>query len=95
MEGEVWAGHADRLGGEAVEQICGSVEPFYPVARRNKSLKKQRTQHIIDGAEDALGFYCSAEKCRDKTSAEVPLWWRRMRERRRYRTHGHCRTGCL
>jgi hypothetical protein len=29
MEGEVWAGRADRLGGEAVQQICGSVEPFY------------------------------------------------------------------
>jgi hypothetical protein len=29
MEGEVWAGHAYRLGGEVVEQICGGVEPFY------------------------------------------------------------------
>jgi hypothetical protein len=32
MEGEVWTGCTDRLGGEAVQQICGGVEPFYPVA---------------------------------------------------------------
>jgi hypothetical protein len=56
MEGEVWTGHADRLGGEAVQQICGGVEPFYPVASRNRSLKKQGTQHIIDGANDAFSF---------------------------------------
>jgi hypothetical protein len=35
MEGEVWAGHADRLAGEAVQQICGGVESFYLVASRN------------------------------------------------------------
>jgi hypothetical protein len=56
MEGEVWTVRTDRLGGEAVQQICGGVEPFYPVASRNRSLKKQGTQHIIDGAKDALGF---------------------------------------
>jgi hypothetical protein len=56
MEGEVWTGCADRLGGEAVQQICGGVEPFYPVASRNRSLKKQGTQHIIDGANNAFGF---------------------------------------
>jgi hypothetical protein len=32
------------------------VEPFYLVASRNRILKKQGAQHIIDGAEDALGF---------------------------------------
>jgi hypothetical protein len=31
MEGEVWAGHADHLGGEVVQQICGGVKPFYLV----------------------------------------------------------------
>jgi hypothetical protein len=41
MEGEVWAGRGDRLGGEAVQQICGGVEPFYPVASWNRSMKKQ------------------------------------------------------
>jgi dihydrofolate reductase len=56
MGGEVWAGHADRLGGEAVQQICGGVEPFYPVASWNRSMKKQGAQHIIDGVEDALDF---------------------------------------
>jgi hypothetical protein len=25
MEGEVWTGCADRLGGEAVQQICGGT----------------------------------------------------------------------
>jgi hypothetical protein len=56
MEGEVWTGHADYLGGEVVQHICGSVEPFYPVASQNRSLKKQGTQHIIDGEKDALSF---------------------------------------
>jgi hypothetical protein len=56
MEREVWTGHADRLGGEAVQQICGGVEPFYPEASRNRSLKKQGTRHITNGAEDVLGF---------------------------------------
>jgi hypothetical protein len=56
MEGEVWTGHDDRLGGEAVQHICGNVEPFYPVMSQNRNLKKQGTHHIIDGAKDALGF---------------------------------------
>jgi hypothetical protein len=56
MEGEVWTGRVCRLGGEAVQQICDIVEPFYPVASRNRRLKKQGTHHIIDGANDALGF---------------------------------------
>jgi hypothetical protein len=43
MDGEVWTGHANRLGGEAVQQICGGVEPFYPVVSQNRSLKKQET----------------------------------------------------
>jgi hypothetical protein len=56
MEGEVWTDRADRLGGEAVQKICDFVEPFYPVASRNRRLKKQGTQHIIDGANDVFGF---------------------------------------
>jgi hypothetical protein len=56
MDGEVWTGHDDRLGGEAVQRICGGVEPFYPVGSRNRSLKKQGTQHIINGVKDALDF---------------------------------------
>jgi hypothetical protein len=56
MEAKVWASHADRLGGETVQQICGSVEPFYPVASRNRRLKKQGAQHIIDGTDDTFGF---------------------------------------
>jgi hypothetical protein len=40
MEGEVWTGRVDRLGREVIQQICGGVEPFYPVASRNRSLKR-------------------------------------------------------
>jgi hypothetical protein len=54
--GDVWTGHADHLSGEVVQQICGGVEPFYPVASWKRSLKKQWMQHIIDGGKDALGF---------------------------------------
>jgi hypothetical protein len=56
MEGEVWDGRADRLGGEVVQQICGGVKPFYPVVSRNRSMKMQEVQHIIDGAEDVFDF---------------------------------------
>jgi hypothetical protein len=40
MEGELWVGRANHLGGEAAQQICGGVEPFYPVASQNRRLKK-------------------------------------------------------
>jgi hypothetical protein len=56
MEGKVWTGRTDRLGGEAIQQICGGVEHFYLVASWNRSLKEQGTQHIIDGAKDAFDF---------------------------------------
>jgi hypothetical protein len=46
MEGEVWTGRADRLGGKAVQQICGSVESSYPVASHNRS-KKSREHNIL------------------------------------------------
>jgi hypothetical protein len=41
MEGQVWAGCADCLGREAIQEICGGVEPFYPVASQNRSLKSR------------------------------------------------------
>jgi hypothetical protein len=40
MEDDVWTSRADRLAREAVQQICGSVEPFYLVVSRHRSLKK-------------------------------------------------------
>jgi hypothetical protein len=40
MEDEVWTGHVDHLSGEAVHQICGGVEPFYPIVSWNRSRKK-------------------------------------------------------
>jgi hypothetical protein len=56
MEGEVWTDRADQLGGEAVQQICGGVEPFYPVASQNRNMKKHGTHHIIDGVKHAFNF---------------------------------------
>jgi hypothetical protein len=56
MEGDVRTGRVDRLCGEVVQQICGGVESFYPVASWKRSLKKQETQHIVDGANDTLDF---------------------------------------
>jgi hypothetical protein len=53
MEGDVWT---DRLGREAVHQICGGVEPFYLVASRNRSPKEQGVHHIINGAKNTFSF---------------------------------------
>jgi hypothetical protein len=38
--GDVWTSHADRFGRETVQQLYDSVEPFYPTANRNRSLKE-------------------------------------------------------
>jgi hypothetical protein len=89
MEGEVWTGHDDRLGGEAVQQICGGVERFYPVVSQNRSLKKQGTQHIIDGVKDALGFTVLRRSVGIRHPQKYPFG---MRERKRYQTHIHCCT---
>jgi hypothetical protein len=56
MEGDVWTGRANCLGGEAVQKICDGVESFYPVASRNRRLKEQRAHRIINGVKNALGF---------------------------------------
>jgi hypothetical protein len=56
VEGDIGTGCTDRLAGKAVQQICGSVELFYPVASRNRRLKKQGVDHVINGVEKALGF---------------------------------------
>jgi hypothetical protein len=40
VEGDVGTPRADSLNWEVVQQICGSVDPFYPVASQNRSLKK-------------------------------------------------------
>jgi hypothetical protein len=56
IEGDIWTGHVDRLGAEVVQQICGSVEPFYQAASQNRSLKEQGVHHIINGAKNMLGF---------------------------------------
>jgi hypothetical protein len=47
MELEVWTSRADRLGGEVVQQICGGVEPFYPVVSWNRSLKSREYNILL------------------------------------------------
>jgi hypothetical protein len=47
MEGKVWTGRTDCLGGEAVQQICGGVEPFYLVASQNRSLKSRECNILL------------------------------------------------
>jgi hypothetical protein len=56
VEGDIWTSHSDRLAGEAIQQICGGVKPFYTIVSQNRSLKKQGAHHIINGAENVLGF---------------------------------------
>jgi hypothetical protein len=56
VESDIGAGCADHFAGKMVQQICGSVEPFYLVASQEISLKEQRANHVINGAESTLGF---------------------------------------
>jgi hypothetical protein len=56
LESDIGAGCADRFAKKTVQQICGSVEPFYLVASRERSLKEQGANHVINGAESTLGF---------------------------------------
>jgi hypothetical protein len=56
LESDIGAGCADRFARKTVQQICGSVEPFYLVASRERSLKEQGANHVINGAESTLGF---------------------------------------
>jgi hypothetical protein len=56
VESDIGVECADRLAGKTVQQICGSVEPFYPVVSRERSLKEQGGNHVINGAESTLGF---------------------------------------
>jgi hypothetical protein len=51
VESDIGAGCADRFAGKTVQQICNSVEPFYPVASQERSLKEQGANHVINGAE--------------------------------------------
>ena len=50
------AGGADRLRGEAVQQVCGSVETFRPVAPGKGSLDQQGANNVINGANNTLSF---------------------------------------
>jgi hypothetical protein len=56
VESDIGVGCADRLSGKIVQQICDRVEPFYPVANQERSLKEQGANHVINGAESTLGF---------------------------------------
>jgi hypothetical protein len=45
MEDEVWTGGVDHLSGEVVQQICGGVESFYPVASGIEPLKTRNAAY--------------------------------------------------
>ena len=53
---DVRASCADRLCGETVQQVLGSVESLNPVACGNRSLEKQRVDDIINGTNSTLSF---------------------------------------
>jgi hypothetical protein len=54
IQGEVGSGVAHRLRGEAVE-MCGGVQGLCPVVGRKRHLKKEATNHVCGGANDAFG----------------------------------------
>jgi hypothetical protein len=56
VESDIGAGCMDHFAGKTVQQICDSVELFYPVPSRERSLKEQGANHVINGAESTLGF---------------------------------------
>jgi hypothetical protein len=56
VESDIGAGCADRFARKTVQQTCGSVEPFYPVASWKRRLKEQGANHVINGAESTLSF---------------------------------------
>jgi hypothetical protein len=95
VESDIGVGCADRFAGKTVQYICGSVEPFYPVASRGKSLKEQGANHVINGAESTLGFTILRRSIGAGHPQKPPHEWRRMLERRRCQTPGCCRTGQL
>jgi hypothetical protein len=49
-------GYLNHLRWKMVQQICGSVKPFSPIAPEMKSLDKQCVDDIVNGANDAFDF---------------------------------------
>jgi hypothetical protein len=47
MEGDKSARRAVHFGGEAVQQVCGGVEPFYPVTGCHTLVLGNRTKASI------------------------------------------------
>jgi hypothetical protein len=56
VESDIGAGCADHFVGKTIQQICSSVKPFYRVASRERSLKEQGANHVINGAKSTLRF---------------------------------------
>jgi hypothetical protein len=56
VESDIGAGCTDYFAGKTVQQICGSVKPFYLVASWERRLIEQGANHVINGAESTLGF---------------------------------------
>jgi hypothetical protein len=53
IQGKVGSGVAHHLRGEAVE-MCGGVQVLCPVAGRERRLKKEASNHVGGGANDAF-----------------------------------------
>jgi hypothetical protein len=56
VESDIREGFTDYLAGKMLQQIRGSVEPIYPVANWERSLKEQEINHIIYGVKSTLSF---------------------------------------
>ena len=43
-----------RLGGEAVDEMCSSVQGLHPITSRKRRLKEKATYHVGSGANDTF-----------------------------------------
>jgi hypothetical protein len=44
----------NRLGGEAIEEMGGSVQGLYPITDRDRRLKEKATDHVGSVANDVF-----------------------------------------
>jgi hypothetical protein len=47
VESDIGVGFTNRLAGKTVQQIHGSLEPIYPIANWERSLKWSRVTHNV------------------------------------------------
>jgi hypothetical protein len=54
IQSKVRSGVTVRLGGEAVDEMCSSVQGFHPITGRKRRLQEKATYHVGSGANDAF-----------------------------------------